>query len=119
MTDNAYQHVAALDDPAKPHRRVWLCPATGIHVKTHCIAMPAPFGALVWRITGSWCDAFGKANDHDGAAAILAHEHQYQVLSDRAVDLESELEAEQRYMVAKVENAALNLQKARALSARA
>lgn len=155
----SYQHITALDDPAKPYKRVWLCEATGFYVKTHAVRRNVGFGRVKWDMTGSLCGADGKAiRDDAGAPLIHLEGHGLSVQTDQGLryvdarDLVLELlrdddpatveriksqaialtqaaptveeveqmiaedfERELRFVVAKVERAALNMRAAEGL----
>lgn len=114
---NEYEHLTALDDPAKPWRRVWRCPATGVFVKTHAKRKhQMGFGRLAWDVTGSQCDANGAALERGDGHAILDFRHLFQVEPHAETDIAADLERELRFMVARVERAALNEEAAAALS---
>lgn len=106
--NNEYEHLAALDDPAKPWRRVWRCPATGTFVKTHAKRIELGFGRLAWKVTASQCDVNGAALARGDGHAILAFDHIFQVEPHAATDIAADLESELKFMVARVERAALN-----------
>lgn len=114
MTDNAYEHIAALDSADKPWRRVWRCPATGVHVKTHARRRSSAVGEASWRISGSVCDENGRALIHAGKPAIVGRAYIFKVQSDadwlaeEAADRAAQdLDASTRLVVARVEAAAL------------
>lgn len=100
-----YQHQAELDDPAKPYRRVYACPATGKFVKIYTRRETPGFGMVVFRITGSECDETGSAIP----GRIVEMQHLVQIASDTdVVDIAGEVEAGRLYMVARAERAALH-----------
>lgn len=79
----AYVHVRDLDEAAKPYKRVWRCPATGIFVKTHAVRREVGYGRLKWDITGSLCDETGRAlTDADGQPLIHVEAHGLSVQTD-------------------------------------
>lgn len=118
----AYEHLTALDDPAKPHRRVWRC-ASGVHVKTHARLRRHELGRLDWRITGALCDEAGKALARGDGYAVQETPHVLVLLSDgdmtpeaRAAYIARELDAALLIVVRQVEAAALNEAAAERLS---
>lgn len=121
--DNSYTRVAELDDQAKPHRRVYRCPATGLYVKLHAKRVAGQkFGRLSWSIQGALCDATGKAlTDAAGAPLIHMREHRFSVSSDRPADgdmveaMRADFERECLFIVARVEAAALKMRAAETL----
>lgn len=112
-----YVHLTELDDPAKPHRRVWRCEATGVYVKTHAIKMAEKFGRVGWKITGSLCDENGKAlKDENEQPLVHARPHQFIAMpsndpnataEQQAAQLATDFDAALKYVVARVERAAL------------
>jgi hypothetical protein len=118
MTDLNYEHLARLDDPKKPWRKVWRCPATGVHVKTHAKRKDTVLGKIVFEITVSACDEEGAAlRRADGTAAVLhgsetLRPHLLQVAPEASRDdvepIADRLDRELRFMVARVERAVLN-----------
>lgn len=112
-----YARLTALDDPEKPHRSVWACP-TGVFVKIHCKRADLEFGVHRWLISGSQCDAEGKALAWGDEPAILEAArppHQFIVRPDRTEDREpiaAQLDREIKFVVARVERAALNAREA-------
>lgn len=111
-----YTHVLELDDPAKPHRRVWRCPS-GVFVKTHAIPKDTGFGRLHWTVTGSQCDETGKALARGEGHAIhhLPHELVIESEGDMTPEQRQTYIAEQfqealMVMVRRVEAAAINEQ---------
>ena len=59
-----YRHLAHLDDPAKPYKRVYACEShhpEPIYVKVHADRADARLGGLKWVITGSLCNSDGGA----------------------------------------------------------
>lgn len=82
----SYTHITQLDDPEKPWKRVWLCEATGVYVKTHANRRDVGFGRIKWDMTGSLCDANGKAlTDAQGAALVHVEGHGLSVQTDQAI----------------------------------
>lgn len=53
-----YRRLANLDDPNKPWRSVWETPS-GFYIKIYAKREVIEFGKILWRITGSVCDAGG------------------------------------------------------------
>lgn len=121
-----YLRLAEVDDPTRPWRRVYHCPATDIYVKVYAKRHPrSALGSLIWEVTGSHCDENGAALKRgDGAPAVLGgaerpHAHLLQIASEpSANDVEpiaDLLEREILFMVARVERAVLNEREAAAL----
>ncbi len=82
----SYTHLTALDDPTKPYKRVYKCDLTGVHVKIHADRKDTNFGKVKWAITGSQCDASGKAiTDSEGRPRIHIEPHGLSVLTDRGI----------------------------------
>jgi hypothetical protein len=82
----AYIHITALDDPAKPYKRVYLCEDTGIRVKVHAARRDVGFGKIKWDITGSLCGEDGSAlTDSEGKPLIHVEPHGLSVLTDRGI----------------------------------
>lgn len=82
----AYTHLKALDDPAKPYKRIYKCEATGVFVKIHADRKDVGFGKVKWSITGSQCDNTGKALTGAGGRPLVHIEpHGLSVLTDRGL----------------------------------
>lgn len=122
MTDQAYERVAELDDQAKPHRRVYRAPATGVYVKLHAKRLAGKFGRLSWSITGALCNSAGAAiRDANGEPLIHTREHRFAVASDRPAGddeveaMRADFERQCLFVVARVEAAALKMRAAETL----
>lgn len=122
MQDYSYQRVSELDDKAKPWRRIYRCPATGLFVKLHVKRIDTKFGRISWAITGALCDERGTAlRDENGDPLVHTRGHRFSVASDDAPGADSvarmaqDLEAQSLYVVARVESAALKREAAAAL----
>lgn len=88
MTEPAYVHVTALDERAKPYKRVWRCTAHNppLYVKTHADRRDAGFGKLKWSMTGSLCDADGKVlRDENDKPLIHVDGHGLTVQTDAGI----------------------------------
>jgi len=113
-----FERIAALDDAERPWRQIWRCPTTGVHVKIYARRKPAPFGKIVYEITGSACDAHG----HGASDTVLAFSdaRPRPRLLQRHADrdpgeiepLAVELDREIRFVVAKVIYAVANAREA-------
>lgn len=112
---NAVEHLRELDDPAKPHRRVWRC-ASGVHVKTHAVAKDVGFGRVHLTFTGSHCDEAGRTLAHGDGYAIHPDAHELVLNGDgdmtpdaRAEYVREQYEAALLVAVRRVEAAVLNM----------
>lgn len=83
---SGYVRVTALDDPAKPYKRVYLCEATGVRVKIHAVRRDVGFGRAKLDITGSMCGADGVAlKDAAGEALIHVEAHGISIQTDAGI----------------------------------
>lgn len=119
MTSPAYTRITKHDDPAKPHRSVWATPTPGVFVKLHT-RQRSGLGRVTFEITPSACDENGTAlRRPDGEVSFLSTQAsgaQYRKLFQRVtgrVDnepLAAQIEREQKFVVAMVEQA-VNLER--------
>lgn len=83
---SGYVHVTALDDPAKPYKRVYLCEATNTYVKIHAVRRDVGFGRAKFDITGSLCGSDGVAlKDAAGEALIHVEAHGMSIQTDAGI----------------------------------
>lgn len=103
--------------------RVWACEATGLFVKTHTVQQERGFGVVSFSITGSLCDATGRAmRDERGEPLVRQRPHLWSFepfqtnpdMEKLAGKMAEDSMAAHRYVVALIENAALARMVARA-----
>lgn len=105
-------HLPALDDPQKPYARHYRA-ANGRVIQIHTRRLETGFGVAAWALTGSDCDANGKALEHGDGLRILAGAngapltHTVTVQADAVVDVAALLEAERVAFARQVERAAI------------
>lgn len=105
-------HLPALDDPSRPYARHYRA-ASGRVIQIHTRRLDTGFGVAAWALTGSDCDASGKALAHGDGLRILAGAngapltHTVTVQADAAIDVAALLEAERLAFAHQVERAAI------------
>lgn len=120
---NDYEHLTQLDDPERPWRKVWRCPATDVYVKTYAQRTDGALGKVTFAITVSACDANGTSLTRpDGSKAIYGGEAkprprllQINPMREDDEPIADKLDRELRYMIARVERAVLNEREAAGL----
>jgi len=132
MTDLSYQHKATLPDRGDGKRRhIWHAPATDTHVRIHIEPRDNGFGSPLFVMTGSIAEPDGRVMRDASGAPLLHrpdHPHHFQIESfeatldgpapsaeEIAAKMKTDFLAQQRFIVARVEEWATKRRVAAAL----